>query len=142
MRALHVAVVFAVLLTVPGCGSQDEEPSSSGAIDQFEFQQPQEPEARPAPRQRVKKEPLGYGPVEYIDTVLSIGARQRYRIKKLQVEDAVKNYHALEQAWPSSVEDLVKGRWLPAAPSLDEGDRWVINPETGEVSIVRRKPKR
>ncbi|MFH0963361.1 MAG: hypothetical protein V2A58_05045 [Planctomycetota bacterium] len=119
MRICAVLVgMVLVLALMGGCGSKESEEAVQAPT--------------PAPEDTVA------GPVEYIETVIGLGTRQDYRTKKLTVEEAVQQYHAMKTAYPASVEDLVREGLLVKVPSLDEGDRWAINHETGEVTIMRK----
>jgi len=140
MKFCRVLVGMALVLAFfVGCGSKENE-EAGRAPAATPREQPVEREVRPAPVPA--PEDTVAGPVEYIDTVISIGARQDYRTKKFTVEEAVQQYHAMKMEYPASVEDLVREGLFPKVPSLDEGDRWAINRETGEVTIMRKTPRR
>jgi len=139
MRMCAVLVGMIVALTlVGGCGSKESEEAAEAPVAPSQGT-PIEHEVRPAPTPA--PEDTVAGPVEYIETVIGLGIRQDYRTKKMTVEEAVQQYHAMKMEYPSSVEDLVKEGLFPKVPSLDEGDRWVINRETGEVTIMRKTRK-
>jgi len=108
---------------------------------------PAKPEA-PAEDPVVKKPRMTYEdspvqtPVDYIETVVRLGAHQQYRVKIATVQGAIGQYKALKQAFPGSVEDLVKEGLLVKVPSLKEGHYWKIDGNTGEVTIREKTARR
>jgi len=130
MNDTMIAALLVLTLAFVGCGSDESEQTPPPQMIEREVKHGV---ARPDNALR--------GPVEYIDTVVTLGMQQDYRLKKTTVEEAVKQYHAMQFKYPATVEDIVNQGLLVKVPSLDEGDRWDLNPETGEVRIMRLVPK-
>ena len=140
MNDTLIAALLILALALAGCGSKESDQPAEPAVEQTPPPQMIEQEVRHGVPQRPGN--AVSGPVEYIDTVVTLGMQQDYRMKKANVQAAVQQYNAMQFKYPATVEDIVKEGLLVKVPSLDEGDRWDLNPETGEVRIMRLVPKR
>lgn len=151
MRSTAIAIVLLLALVVAGCSSKKEEsaPDFDAPDDAGEAERPAPP-ASPAAdvttetpaedpvvtRPRMTNEDaLVQTPVDYIETVVRLGAYQQYRVKLANVTNAINQYKALKQSYPATVEELVKEGLLVKVPSLKEGHYWKIDQTTGEVTI-------
>lgn len=155
MRTPAIAIVLLLALVFVGCSSKKEESApdfdSLDSTDEAAPPAPPAPSAEPEtpPEDRVVTRPrmtnedaLVQTPVDYIETVVRLGAFQEYRVKLANVTTAVNQYKALKQSYPATVEDIVKEGLLVKVPSLKEGHYWKIDQNTGEVTIREKVERR
>ena len=53
------------------------------------------------------------------------------------VTKAIEMFHASEDRYPKSLEELVKTQYLPALPQLPTGMKYEYDANTGRVKAVR-----
>ncbi|HSA02259.1 MAG TPA: hypothetical protein P5055_16125, partial [Candidatus Paceibacterota bacterium] len=53
------------------------------------------------------------------------------------INQAVQLFYAQEDRFPKTLKELVDQRYLPQLPEAPAGMRFVYNPQTGQVGVVR-----
>lgn len=112
MRTLITFVCAASLLLV-GCGKKQEKASQPG------------------------ENPLN-APADYLG---ALGQAKKYAEKTVDLAaltKAIQMFNVSEERYPTNLQELVDGRYIPEMPRAPLGMKIVYNPNTGEVKIVKQ----
>jgi hypothetical protein len=101
---------------------------------------PQAPGARPARQaartERVPGESVIHGPVDYLRTVTITAPRQaRKTIDMAYIQNEVKQFYAMKERFPNSLDELVQWRGEPL-PETPSGYVYKYDAATGKVEVV------
>lgn len=112
-------------LLVAGCGGKPEE---SGA-------QPSSPNTNQTQAQ--SGNPIS-APVDYLGAVGQAGQHAAKVVDLVQVQTAIRQFHAVEDRYPKNLQELVSSGYLTRLPQLSAGMQLLYDPRTGQVRAVRR----
>ena len=118
MKARFVVFGTALLLGLTACGKKEAAPPAK------------------ATNTTTGGNPLT-APADYVGAV---GQAQKYSVKAIDlasVTKAIEMFHASEDRYPKSLEELVKTQYLPALPQLPTGMKYEYDANTGRVKAVR-----
>ena len=57
------------------------------------------------------------------------------RVNLANVQNAIRQFHAVEGRYPKSLNELVKEGYYSKMPAAPRGMRYVYNPKTGQVGV-------
>lgn len=117
MNLLHrIIVIGAVSLGAGGCDSK--------------------PAAKPGTSGAGGNSPLT-APIDYIGAQGRAKVHSTKVISTVQIEAAIRQFHAMEDRYPTGFEELVSQRYLQAMPAAPRGKRFTYNPQTGQLGLVQ-----
>ena len=74
-----------------------------------------------------------------VDYLAAQGKAKQYSTKVIstvQLENAIQQFHAMEERYPLNFEELVKTHYLGAMPAAPRGKKFIYNPENGQIGLV------
>ena len=74
-------------------------------------------------------------PVNYVGAVGKAKKTSEKRLNLANVQNAIKQFHAVEGRYPKSLGELVKEGYYSKLPAAPRGMRYVYNPKTGQVGV-------
>lgn len=75
-------------------------------------------------------------PVDYVGAVGQAQKQAAKVVDLVQVQQAIRQFHAAEDRYPRTLDELVREGYLPALPRLPAGLKFEYNPVTGQVRAV------
>jgi hypothetical protein len=75
-------------------------------------------------------------PVDYVGAVGQAQKQAAKVVDLVQVQQAIRQFHAAEDRYPKTLDELVREGYLPALPKLPAGLKFEYNPATGQVRAV------
>ncbi len=75
-------------------------------------------------------------PVDYLGAVGQAQKQAARVVELVQIQQALRQFHAAEGRYPKDLQELVKEGYLPALPRLPRGYRIEYNPASGQVRAV------
>lgn len=75
-------------------------------------------------------------PVDYVGAVGQAQKQAAKVVDLVQVQQAIRQFHAAEDRYPKTLDELVREGYLPALPRLPAGLKFEYNPATGQVRAV------
>jgi hypothetical protein len=79
-------------------------------------------------------------PADYLGAV---GAAKKTAVKVIDtayLNHQIELFHEQEERYPKDLNELVTMHYISAVPALPSGMRFVYNPETGELKVVKKQP--
>lgn len=111
-----------LVLGLAGCGPQESE-STSGDTNQTNAANPIT------------------APVDYVGAVGRAAQHSEKVIDTVQISNAIRQFHAVEDRYPKDLNELVSLGYLVSVPQMPAGQRIEYNPNTGQVRVVRQTPQ-
>lgn len=117
---MKLALLIAILLSfcLVGCGQRD----SAG------------------PNSQTNTAAAGGHPITApVDYVGAVGQAQKHSLKvvdTVQVQQAIGQFHAVEDRYPKQLDELVKEGYLAKLPALPAGMRFEYHAANGQVKVV------
>jgi hypothetical protein len=111
MRALVTVLALCVLawgiLAAPGCSKSEDQPKSTGVLE---------------------------APGAYIEATAGAKVPAEIKLKKANLEQFIKQFQAMNERFPASLDEIKKNGALADPPS---GYHWTYDAKTGAVDIVK-----
>ncbi|MCP5517363.1 MAG: hypothetical protein H7A45_08925 [Verrucomicrobiales bacterium] len=120
MKPLKLPLV-ALLLGVVGCG-------------------PKETAKQPAATNQTDSANPITAPLDYVGAVGRAAQHSAKVIDTVQISNAIRQFHAVEDRYPKDLGELVSSGYLVSVPQMPPGQRIEYNPNTGQVRVVRQSP--
>ena len=123
-----VLAIVGLTLTLIGCGGGQKKET-----------QPSQP---PAKTNQTQTSSTSGGnpitaPVDYLGAVGQAARFSKKVINTVQIQEAVRQFQAIEGRYPASLQELVQKGYLPRLPALPPGYRLQYDPRTGQVRAIR-----
>tara|TARA_B100000519_G_scaffold189294_1_gene187608 strand:+ start:491 stop:865 length:375 start_codon:yes stop_codon:yes gene_type:complete len=74
-------------------------------------------------------------PLNYVGAVGKAKKSSEKRVNLANVQNAIRQFHAVEGRYPKSLNELVKEGYYSKMPAAPRGMRYVYNPKTGQVGV-------
>ncbi|MBC8244879.1 MAG: hypothetical protein H8E20_10840 [Verrucomicrobia bacterium] len=74
-------------------------------------------------------------PVDYIGAVGKAKKVSEKRVNLANIQNAIKQFQAVEGRYPKTLKELVTEGYFPRAPRPPRGMRYVYDPKTGQVGV-------
>ena len=74
-------------------------------------------------------------PVDYIGAVGKAKKVSEKRVNLANIQNAIKQFHAVEDRYPKTLNELVSEGYFPRPPKPPRGMRYIYNPKTGQVGV-------
>ena len=117
-------IAIALTTTLVGCGG-----SSGNAKKNNEKKKPKEEETVSD-----DSNPL-LAPVNYVGAVGKAKKVSEKKINLANIQNAIKQFQAVEGRFPKSLSELVKEGYYSKIPAPPRGMRYVYNPKNGQVGV-------
>ena len=76
-------------------------------------------------------------PVNYLGAIAAAKKSAEKTIDSVALNQLVQQFYAQEGRYPKDMDELVKENYLPRIPPPPYGMKYVYNPTTGELKVVR-----
>lgn len=77
-------------------------------------------------------------PVDYLGAVNQARKTAIKTIDQAGLNNAIQQFYAVEERFPKDLNELAQKRYVPSVPEPPPGSRFVYNPASGELKIVRQ----
>jgi hypothetical protein len=77
-------------------------------------------------------------PVDYLGAVNQARKTAIKTIDQAGLNNALQQFYAVEERYPKDLNELAEKRYIQAVPEPPPGSKFVYNPATGELKIVRQ----
>jgi hypothetical protein len=77
-------------------------------------------------------------PVDYLGAVNQARKSAIGRIDIASLQNAINLFNAQEDRYPRDLNELAEKHYIQAVPPMPAGSRFVYNPRTGDIRIVRQ----
>ena len=74
-------------------------------------------------------------PLDYVGAVGKAKKVSEKRVNLANIQNAIKQFQAVEGRYPKALKELVTEGYFPRPPSPPRGMRYVYNPKTGQVGV-------
>ncbi|MHC4787952.1 MAG: hypothetical protein ACYS8K_01940 [Planctomycetota bacterium] len=120
-----------------GCSCEESEPPPQevGAARPAPPEGAEAPAAPARPPEHKVGESVLHAPADYLRITTSAPGRTRQRIDAMTVQHEVRQFKALEDRYPRSLDELVEWRG-EALPELPRGHAYTYDPQSGAVKVV------
>ena len=78
-------------------------------------------------------------PVDYLGAVNQARKTAIKTIDQAGLNNAIQQFYAVEERFPKDLNELAQKRYIQAVPEPPPGSRFVYNPATGDLKIVRQQ---
>ncbi|MBM3881601.1 MAG: hypothetical protein FJ387_18065 [Verrucomicrobia bacterium] len=92
--------------------------------------------AAPTQPEAAKSNPLT-APADYVGAVGSALKHSAKVVDTVSLNQTIQQFHALEERYPSNLNELVTMKYLPSVPTAPTGMKIQYDPRSGRVQIVR-----
>ena len=77
-------------------------------------------------------------PVDYLGAVNQARKTAVRQIDLAAIENAIQLFNAQEDRFPRDLNELAQKHYIQGLPALPPGSRFIYNPTTGEIRVVRQ----
>ena len=74
-------------------------------------------------------------PIDYIGAVGKAKKVSEKRVNLANIQNAIKQFHAVEDRYPKTLNELVSEGYFPRPPKPPRGMRYIYNSKTGQVGV-------
>ena len=74
-------------------------------------------------------------PLDYVGAVGKAKKSSEKRLNLANIQNAIKQFKAVEGRYPKALKELVTEGYFPRSPRPPRGMRYVYNPKTGQVGV-------
>jgi hypothetical protein len=99
-------------------------------------------EEKPAPTTNTTENATGNPLTAPVDYLGAVNQAQKHSVKVIdtvQINNAIRQFHAVENRYPKDLNELVTSGYLVRLPRAPRGSRIVYDPTTGQVRVVRQQ---
>jgi len=112
-----VALTALITLLVSGCGPKKDSPTSSNST--------------------TSSNPIG-APLDYVGAVGKAKKSAEKVIDTTSLARQIQLFYAAEGHYPEDLAELVREKYMPSIPPAPHGMKYVYNPTTGEIKILKQ----
>ena len=102
----------------------------------------QKTEEKPAPATNTTEHATGNPLTAPVDYLGAVNQAQKHSVKVIdtvQINNAIRQFHAVEDRYPKDLNELVTSGYLVRIPQAPRGSRLLYDPNTGQVRVVRQR---
>ena len=115
--AALVALTVLTTLMISGCGPKNDSPTSSNST--------------------TSQNPIG-APLDYVGAVGKAKKSAEKVIDTASMARQIQLFYAAEGHYPADLAELVREKYMPSIPPAPHGMKYVYNPTTGDIKIIKQ----